>query len=767
MLSLATTALSRLRARRGRVLLSALGVVAAALVVGTATTVAYSLATGFERTAQQADLPHVLARFDSERQRTVDERVRALPNLAAREYRLEVNDVGLRTRGRSTGRGAVHVVLEGTGQEWSPMRRGYAVTEGRDLAGGPGEVVVEQGLADEWSLAPGDSLRVGPFGRLRIVGTAVAPDNVAFPLARAARVYISEREVRRRFGPGETPANVALLWLQDGDRTDITLTQARVVTFSIGGLRFLTRDGVRVQIDQAGGVVIALLVAFSTVALVAAGTMLAAGAHADVQRRLPALGVQRAIGFSPGQLVAGQAMEALLISLPAAALGLALGALAVAGPTADLLAALNQVPPGTALLGPLAGCLTATVALFTAAAVWPVWSAARRSPTSLLRGGDLDGSARRWSGRRGAGLPAGGLVGLGGRFALAARGRWLAAVATVGVCAGVVMLMVSLAGLLERLRDDPATVGKRYQLTAALDPSRLAEVRAIPGVQAATARYAIPVAHSFRLGESLTLVAFPGDHTRFEAPPLSEGRRVRAADEAEVGAGLASVLGLRPGSTLAVQAPSGSELRFRVVGIVRALDNDGRLAYIRPDRLLAAEDIAPTLAIRLEPAADRRAVEAGLRSLGAPARTVGGASSRDAAFLGVLAAVLRGVGLAVGLVCLYALVQAVTMTARERRPAIAVLRSGGAGRRTVGLVLAGASLVVAVPAAVLGVLLEMTVLGPAVSAMAADYASVPLTATPGQVAVVVLGLLLFSAAATALVARAAMRSPIVSGLRRE
>ena len=57
------------------------------------------------------------------------------------------------------------------------------------------------------------------------------------------------------------------------------------------------------------------------------------------------------------------------------------------------------------------------------------------------------------------------------RFATAARGRWIAAVATIAVCAGVVTLMLALASLLERLREDPGTVGKRYQLAVSLDPS--------------------------------------------------------------------------------------------------------------------------------------------------------------------------------------------------------------------------------------------------------------------------------------------------------
>ncbi|HEX2085725.1 MAG TPA: hypothetical protein VHF89_08590, partial [Solirubrobacteraceae bacterium] len=63
---------------------AAAGVVAASLVVGTSATVGYGLATGFDRAADQADLPNVIARFDDEARDRVDARVRALPNLADR-----------------------------------------------------------------------------------------------------------------------------------------------------------------------------------------------------------------------------------------------------------------------------------------------------------------------------------------------------------------------------------------------------------------------------------------------------------------------------------------------------------------------------------------------------------------------------------------------------------------------------------------------------------------------------------------------------------
>ena len=746
-------AFAGLRARGARTLLSGLGILAAAIVVGTGVTVGYGLATGFERAAGRADLPDVIARFSDQRRGDVAARVGALPNLAAASYRHEQLNSELIANGRETHKGAVETVFRG--------RRGYDVVEGRDVSDRPGEVVVERGLAREWDLHPGERLSIGEAAApLRIVGVAVSPDNVAYPLAAAARVYVSDATVRERLGFVPDDANVALLWLNDPSKADVTLTQARAVSFGLGSLQFITRDGVRVLLSQAAGIVISLLVAFSLVALVAAGTMLAAGAHADVQRRLSAFGVQRAIGFTPGRIAALQATEAALVAAPAALAGLAIGTLAVAGPSAGLLAALNELPPGWTLAAPLAGAFAAVIAIVVAAATWPAWRAARRPPAQILRGAAPAAPAGREA--------RGGLLGLGARFGTAARGRWVASVATIAVCAGVITLMLALASLLERLRDDPGTVGKRYQLTVDAPDYLLPSVRALNGVEAAGVRYSLDVADSFRLGEALRLVAYPGDHTQFEAPPLASGRRIAGPGEAEVGLGLADALGLRPGSTLATQLPSGEELRFRVSGVVRALENDGRIAWVRPDRLLASADAPqPSLVVRLKPGAERAAVSRELTALDAAPQVTAGATTRNGEFLGVLAAVLRGVGLAVGLVCLYAFVQALAMTARERRGAVALLRACGGDARAVATVLAGAAAVVALPAALGGVVLEWALLGPLVARLAAGFATLPLAPAPGQVAIVVGGLLALAAGATALVARRVLREPIVAGLREE
>lgn len=748
-----THALAQLRSRRGRAVLAALGILAASAMAGAAVYVAYALGTGFDRSADHADLPDVVARYGEQPEARMRALIGALPNVEAFTLRLEVNRVPLRAGG--------HVAREGAVQVVPPGRRGYAIVAGRDVRGSAREAVVERGLADAWHLRPGDRIDIGRVGSVPIVGVSVAPDNVAFPLASAPRVQLPRGFVARLFGGDPVTTNQALVWTADPARTDITLQQARATAFGIPNLRFITRGGVRILVDQAAGIVIALLVTFSLVALLAAAVLLASQSAADVQRSLPAIGVRRAIGVPRATVAAEHALAAALLAAVAGGVGVLAGTLAVASPATGVLDALNERAPGGAAVLPLAGAWLGVVAIAAAAAGWPAWRAAGRPPVTLLRGG-----ADLASGRPGRGGGGGGFAALGARLALARPARVVTSVAVLAVCGGVLVLMLGLSSLVIALRDDPGSIGKKYQLTARLPAAEAPAVRRIPGVRAVAPRYLVRGADSFALGEPVKLVAFPGDHTRFEAPPLATGRRIRTDGEAEVGTGLAEALGVRVGARLAVQLPSGGEARFTVVGTVRAIDDDGRVAYVRPPRVLAADpSLAPVLAIRLAPGADRAAVTRALQDLGVQPGVVGAATTRSTSFLGALATLLRAVGAIDALVCLYALAQALGLTARERRPALALLRAAGGSAGVLVRVLTGAALVVALPAAVLAAGLQRWVLAPLVAGGASDYTQLSPAASTAQVAAVAGGFAVLAVVAAAVVTRRVLREPVVEGLR--
>jgi putative ABC transport system permease protein len=708
------------------------------------------LGRGFDRAVRVADLPDIIARFDPEARGRVAHRIAALPDIAGFSLRQEATGAYIESGPHSSANTSIEIV--GTG------RRGYAVVAGRDLTSKPGEVLVERGLAVSWGIRLGGTVEVADLGPQRVVGFSQSPDNVSYPLA-AARVYLSRAALPTRFGTDIDPrVNVAQIWLRDPRNLDEVLVQARATSYGLRGLRFVTRSGVRVLLDQAAGIVIDLLVALSVIALASAVVMLAASARAEVQRRLRAIGVRRALGAPRGYLAAAQALEALLAALPAATLGVVAGTLATYSPTSRLLTLLNEPPPGITLVGPLLATWLVAIAIPVLAAAWPAWRAAGRPAVELLAGAELATRRERtsaWGSRAGLGA-------LGARLAGARRLRLVATATALGMSCAFILLMLALASALSSLETDPRALGKRYQLTAALPSSEVAHVKQIPGVEAVAPRYEVRAVDSFSLHETINVVAYPGDHTLFEAPTLLAGARIRSAREAEVGAGIADALGLVPGSTLAIELPSGKELRLRVSGIVGSFDHDGRVAYVPAAALLAADPSAPgVLAIRVRPGTNLAAVSAALGPVAAPAS---GAIARGVPLVDVLRSILRAVAIVDGLVCLYALIQTCALTMQERRQTIAVLRAFGAAGPAIARLLAGAVVALVLPAAVVGVVLERLVLGPILAQLAAGYASLSLAAGVQEVAAVLAGLALAGAVAVAWAAAQSERGAVVTGL---
>ena len=190
------------------------------------------------------------------------------------------------------------------------------------------------------------------------------------------------------------------------------------------------------------------------------------------------------------------------------------------------------------------------------------------------------------------------------------------------------------------------------------------------------------------------------------------------------------------------------------------------MAYVRPDRLLSAgAPDTPQIVVRSRPGADLARIDRALRALGATPTPIAGATSSNREILATLASLLRVVALVTGLVCLYALVQGLTVVALERRGTIAVLRAGGAGAPTVVRLLLGVVLVAAVPAALLGLVVESVALAPLVGNLAAGYADLVPRATVAESLVVAAGLALLCLLAALVVARRALRGSIVEGLR--
>ena len=243
-----------------------------------------------------------------------------------------------------------------------------------------------------------------------------------------------------------------------------------------------------------------LLVALSVIALVTAGVMLASSARAEVQRRLSAFGVRRAIGSSRGFVTLTQAVEGLLVAVPAATLGVLAGFAATAGPIGAAARAVERAArPGSRSPLPCSGRGWWACSRRAFGAAWPAWragrgpvgrAAARRRrlrPAGRRRRAD---ARRRPRCRSGSGSSARG------------GARSIATAVTLGLSAGFVLLVLALASELSTLETDPSALGERYTLTSYAAPSLAGRVARIPGVAAASPRYEVQAADSYALGET-------------------------------------------------------------------------------------------------------------------------------------------------------------------------------------------------------------------------------------------------------------------------
>ncbi len=743
-------ALAALRSRRGSVLTQLVGLVLAGAMLGTATTTGEALSQGFDRAQHAARSPDVIVRFDPQDRDTVESRVAALANIRDASYRLTVRpvNIGMRRADGKIRRGTAEI----DGLQQLGPGDGLAIVAGRRLSGARGEIVIERGLADAWHLQPGDRLAVGTsrwFSFFTIVGVAVEPDNVAFPLASRPRIYAAYGVVRDHVAErtSREPVNLLALRVRNRARLAETLVQARASSYGLTGLSFTTQATTRAIVGQASGLVVALLTAFALVALVAICAMLAASANARVARELPTIGMLRALGFTTRGLAGSYALETALVALPAITVGVVAGTLLVSGPTERLLAGLNELPPAHRLgLLHVAVVCVATVLAGLAAAL-PARAAARRPVVELLAGA-------RVARVRGGGSVARPFV-LGARLALGRPGRLAVGAVAIGCSLALILLMLGLARFLLDAERNPSVIGERYTLISSEPVGGLAAVRRIEGVASAAERYEVSAADAFNLAEPLELVAFgEGAGGVFAGRPLLEGRRVASDGEAEVGRGIAQSLGLGLGSTLIAALQGGGEVRLRVVGIVQELARDGRIVYLRPAPLLAAQPaLTPRIAIRLAEGTSAATVKQELLRLGASSSSNGGLAPQGAPFLAAVVALLRVVALVDGLVCAALVVLALVVLARERARTLGVVRAVGGRTRDVALVLAGGAAMIVSLSLVVGVLLEREVLAPALSRLVERYGVLPLQARPSEIALVALAAMAVVVLASAALAR--------------
>lgn len=274
------------------------------------------------------------------------------------------------------------------------------IEEGRYLEPGrPNGVLVEQHMADNFDLAPGDSLNaVGPAGkavRVEIVGVAASPEYF-WPARSRQDLLPAPDDFGVIFAPAPLAAklaaaagpNQALVYYDAGNVSEALTDRLSGAAESAAASDVLTRDlqpsNSALQEDVKGFQDLAVMfpLLFLTAAALATGVLM----RRLVTSQRPIIGMLRASGYGRGEIIRHYLAYGIVCGLLGAVLGALAGAL-LAGEVTKLYTqelsipvSLAELHPTTPLLGLAFGLLTGVLAAWAPAA-----SAARTPPAEAMR----------------------------------------------------------------------------------------------------------------------------------------------------------------------------------------------------------------------------------------------------------------------------------------------------------------------------------------------------------------------------------------------
>ncbi|MBX5442338.1 MAG: FtsX-like permease family protein, partial [Solirubrobacteraceae bacterium] len=268
-------------------------------------------------------------------------RVAAVPGVRAAVGDVSVPVAVLDRRGRplpAAGGEAAHA------HGWeSAALTPYALRAGR-APRGPGEIVLDAGLARAGRFAPGDRVRVvTPAGTrtLAVAGVAAAS---AGRQARQSAAFVTAGEAQALTGRG--PGFDAIAVVADGGRATGGLRE-RIAAAAGPGAEALDRRHADPGDPRAyeRAVLVAVVASSGGITTLIAVLVVAGTLAFVVERRRRELALLRAVGATPGQVRRLLVGEVALVGLVAGAAGCAAAAL-LAGPAAAVLTDVGLAPDG-------------------------------------------------------------------------------------------------------------------------------------------------------------------------------------------------------------------------------------------------------------------------------------------------------------------------------------------------------------------------------------------------------------------------------------
>jgi putative ABC transport system permease protein len=444
---------------------------------------------------------------------------------------------------------------------------------------------------------------------------------------------------------------------------------------------------VKTDVTITTSLVLTFLLAFSAFALVAVALIVTNVVTGVVLASYREIGIMKAIGFTPSQVVGVLLGQILIPALAGCLVGIPLGAL-LSGPLLAQSAQAMGLPTPAGFVPALdLLAFLAVVLVVTAAAILPAWRGSRLSPVRVLAGGTAPSSARgSWLGRRlqELGLPRPLSLGAGDAFVRPLRGSLTAVAVLIGVA--TITFAVGLRGTLQHYNQDPSLhsndyVGGTYQVEVSpnggmADARVMRLLLAQPGTAGVVA-YADAFVNVPEVTDPVQAIAVRGDAAS-QGYHAVTGRWFTAPGEAVAGRAFINEAHLRLGDRFTISLADRST-GLRLVGTDFDLTSRGRVMRLPwASYLQIRPGGAPFhYAIQLRPGTDpvsyaRHIQQAAPTSIDAIINNPTSSSLID-----LLTGVVAVLALVLALIAVAGVFNTMLLNTRERLRDIAVVRAVG------------------------------------------------------------------------------------------
>ncbi|GGN23122.1 hypothetical protein GCM10010109_37960 [Actinoplanes campanulatus] len=541
--------------------------------------------------------------------------------------------------------------------EQSPAVDRLELTAGRWLTG-TGQVVLSP-------ITAGSTWRVGDRVTVRDVDLEVVGIASSVTATAAAWVWPGQTDVLG--GAGQQ----VLYRLSDPSATP-----------DLPGMTGSTRyELVKLQVEGRLKPMVPFVVAFAVLGLVMSTLIVVNVVAGAVVAGYRVIGVRKALGFTPGQVVAAYAGQILLIAVPAAVLGTIAGRLLsvplLAGAnTAYSVIAAPSVPWWADVLVPAGLTLLAGLA-----AAGPALRAGRLSATRAITMGRAPRGGHGFRIRRALAvlpLPRPITFGLASPFARPARTAVtmvaiLLGVTTVVFAAGLSKSLIALAAAGNRVEQVPILVAVTGRPPLGDGDAVRAVIEDQPGTAAVTTARETE-ARVPGSGLPLSIRAYQGDAS-WTGYPLLSGRWYAEPGEAVAGARLLSSFGVRVGDELTVSTPGG-RTTVRIVGEV--FSNGSTAVMIMDAAGLGGSPGLRGFEVSIAPGTDPHAYAANLNAaLGETAHAQVSAETQENEIVTAMLALIATLTLLLTAVAGLGVLNTVVLETRERVHEIGVLKTLG------------------------------------------------------------------------------------------